>query len=162
MKGTINPSEKYESTSENAGRSQREKHRARNSAKALSATHGHHTTSEMSTTKSTTLSTPPTYYEWKSHPAIDRELERYIKSDRELRQTVIDSIRTLTHEVPHAKISAFLEHDPEEPETTRPVIEVRDDFDEVDQYRSLKTKVQEIVRDAERGDAMVYTRISRA
>ncbi|MFW6436418.1 MAG: hypothetical protein ACOCYZ_02160 [Halococcoides sp.] len=162
--GLPNPDEKYEPTSEDVGRSRREKNKDSMDTQALNSPPcGIHSSTEIASMKARGyLSTPPAHPERALHPAIDRELERSIKSDADLRQTISDAVRTLTREMPSATINAILEHDHEEPETTRPVIEVRADFDDVDHYRSLKTRVQEIVRDAERGDAMVYTRISRA
>lgn len=165
MKGSFDHHKKYESQSVSKGRGPREK---RNSGieqglaetiqgRPLSAT----TTASMAALGY--LSPPPSELSQDTaHPNVGEELEEYLHSNANLKTTIVESLRRLGRELEDAQIEAFLEHDPEEQDVTRPVIEVRSSFDSIEEYRSMKNRVRDIVRETERDESMVYTRINQS
>lgn len=92
---------------------------------------------------------------------IGFELSSEMRANKQLRKTIREAVRTLDSAINPVGIEAFIENDREAPDHTRIVIEVMVDIESVEEYQSIKRQVREIVRGAERGDIMVYTRISR-
>lgn len=92
---------------------------------------------------------------------VGGELEEYLRGKEPLRESILQSIKKLTKTFPNAEIEAFLEYDPEDEETKRPILEVRTEFEEIDEYRELKEEVRKIVRNSEQEDTMIYTRIDQ-
>jgi hypothetical protein len=97
----------------------------------------------------------------RTHPSVEAELEESLQGDKDLRAVVLNSIREIRMLFEDAEVRAFLEHDPEDQNTTRPVIEVGLSFDDIQQYRSRRSQVQDVVRDSEREGTIVYTRVNR-
>ncbi|MFB6188033.1 MAG: hypothetical protein ABEI86_14360 [Halobacteriaceae archaeon] len=54
-----------------------------------------------------------------------------------------------------------MDRDPEEQEYTQVVVQVTAPYDTVEEYSEIKQRVRDIVRSAEVGDQMLYTRIQR-
>jgi len=96
-----------------------------------------------------------------THPDIEDDLAEYLEGDKALQESMMQSLERLESQLEDAEIRAFLEHDPEEEEVRRPVIEIRASFDDIDAYRSLKSQVRDIVREEEEDGTMIYTKIDR-
>lgn len=84
-----------------------------------------------------------------------------MSQDGSLKRSVIDAIKTLSSNYPEAEIEAFIEHDMDDPDHSIPVMRVKISYDSVDEYMEVKEGVRSIVRDAEVGETMIYTRIER-
>lgn len=164
MKQHFDHRQKYERRSVSSGRSRRE--RASSIVGESSITHaGCDTlTRETSTTMGALgyfVTAATAEISMPTHPDIEDDLAEYLESDEALQESMIQSLERLESQLEEADIRAFLEHDPEEEEVRRPVIEVRASFDDIDVYRSLKSQVRNIVREEEEGGTMIYTKIDR-
>jgi hypothetical protein len=89
------------------------------------------------------------------HPSIDAELENFLNDKPELRTSIIDSIDRLSGRLEDCQIRAFLDE-----EYQNPVIEVRSSFDDIQEYRELKSHVRGSVRELE-GGSTIYTRVEQ-
>lgn len=162
MKQHFDHREKYERRSVSPGRSRRERASSRVGESSVRHAGCDVFTTETSTTMEALgylaaaatagISTPT---------SIEDDLAKYLDSDEALQESMIQSLERLEGQLEEAEIRAFLEHDPEEEEVRRPVIEVRASFDDIDTYRSLKSQVRDIVREEEKDGTMIYTKIDR-
>ena len=90
---------------------------------------------------------------------ISDDLSAFLQRDEDLRISVFESIRSLENSLENADINAFLESGLNDQSQTNPVIKVESSFDTIEEYRSLKSQVRDIVRRSEQGDAIIYTQI---
>lgn len=165
MRGTTDHYQKFESQTVDAKRDRR--NRVASTQKGdvghtiKYATHGTQTTASMAALGY--ISTPIGFISKRSiHPSIDQELEEYLRGHDDLKASVSSSIERIQTLFKEAEIRAFLERDPADQRTARPVIGIKIPFDSIEEYRSIKSRVREEVRKSETEGTIIYTRINRA
>lgn len=93
--------------------------------------------------------------------AISPELLRWFIGSPQLEESYLDAIASIKSRFDDLELNAYVDRDYEDPSEERPVLEVRADIDDVEEWINLKTAVRDLVRDAEYADVMIYTRIER-
>jgi len=92
---------------------------------------------------------------------ISPSLKKIFFNNEDLEKSVLSAIRRLSRSLDQADVVAKLDSDPEERENTQVVVQVTAPYDSVEEYSEIKEQVRDIVRSAEVGDQMLYTRIYR-
>lgn len=82
-------------------------------------------------------------------------------NNENLEESVLSAVRRLSKSFDQADVVAKLDTDPEEQEYVQVVVQVTVPYDSVKEYSEIKEQVRSIVRSAEVGDQMLYTRIHR-
>lgn len=98
---------------------------------------------------------------WGSSDEIGSELSRWFISNPQLQQSFSNAISEIKSRYDNIQLNAFVDRDYDDPSQETPVLETRADISSADEWIEFKTEIRKLVREAEVGDEMIFTRVER-